>query len=452
MFAMYSVAVLSLNEKECQDRFAQPRSSLLPRYITATKVALARADFTNSTNIVMLQALVLYIMTIRETQNPRSMWILTGVAVRLAEGIGLHRDADSLGFAPFEAGMRRRIWSYIRMHDSHAAEMCGQPKFQGLDADENTAGALANVNDGEIYPGISASKPSKPTDMIFCAVQSEYMAFTRRMAAMNRNHAGPNFVAHDFASTENIMPNDEVIQSMEDHIETKYLRYCDPSDPLQLMTILFARYSTNVSRFMAHHPRKWQSQKHIPEAERKQVWDVSIKLMEQLDMIQSSRHLQRFAWFFATYLQWYVFIHVLDTLRADPLMPDATKAWRLVESTFQNNPKMITNTKRPLYVAVGNLCLEAFCVRETAMAKENSAKPKVSDIIHRLRHQREAARIRMQGKLSTRKRSEALSSKTDAKNKSPNTLMSSAESVRRVFGWMSLVGGDGVREIGIEFI
>lgn len=429
MFAMYSTAVLSLNENECQDRFAQSRSSLLSHYVAATKVALARADFTSSTNIVVLQALILHILSIRDTYDPRSTWILTGVAMRIAEGIGLHRDASSLGLAPFEAEIRRRIWCYLKMHDNRAAEMCGQPKFRGLDADMNMARALTNVNDDEIYPGMPTppSESSRPTDMAFCAVVSEYFAFARRMAAMNRKHSGLNFVADDFASKESIMPNDEVIQSMEDNIETKYLRYCDPSDPLQLMTILFARYSMNVGRFMAHHPRKWKSREHMPESERKYVWNVSIKLMEQFDMIQSSRHLQKFAWNFAYYLQWWAFIHVLDTLRADPLIPDTIEAWRLVETTFQNNPTIITNTKRSLYVAVGNLCLKAFSARETATAKEQSSIPQVPDFIHKLRQEREAARTRAQARLSSRKEREALLFKTNVTEHPPNAVMRTSQ-------------------------
>lgn len=425
LFAIYSTAILSLNETDCQDRFAQSRSSLLSRYVAATKMALARADLISSASTVILQALILHILSIRDIYDPRSIYTLTGVAIRIAEGLGLHRDANSSGLAPCEAAIGYRIWCYLKIFDNRAAEMCGLPKFRGLDADMNTAKPLANVNDDDIYPGMPAppSESSRLTDMVFCAVQSEYFAFAGRMAAINRKRGGLNFVADTFATEESIMPNDEAIQIMEDNIETRYLRYCDPSDPLHLTTILFARYSMNVCRFMARHPRRWKSREDMPEPERKYVWDVSVKLLEQLDMIQSSPHLQKFAWNFTYYLQWSAFVHVLDTLRADPLIPDATKAWRLVETTFRNTPMMITNTKRTLYVAVGNLCLKAFRARETVTAREKSSATQVPDFIHKLRQKREAARIRVQTRLSSRKEQGAFPSKADAIENPPHAVM-----------------------------
>jgi hypothetical protein len=422
MFAIYSTAVLSLNDPDCQSRFGRTRASLLSRHVAATKMALARADFMSSTNIVVLQALVLHIISIRDTYSPRSIWTLTGTAMRIAEGLGLHRDANSAGLAPFEAELWRRIWCYLKMHDNRAAEMCGLPTFRCLDADMNVAKVLANVDDADIYPGMTALPPesSRLTDMVYCAVQSEYFVFAQRMAAMNRERGGPSFVSDIFATKDSLMPNDEALESMEDHIETRYLRYCDASDPLHLTTILFARYCMNVCRFMARHPRKWKGREHMPEPERMYVWNVSVKILEQLDMMQSSPHLQRFAWNFAYYLQWSAFIHVLDTLRAEPLVPNATKAWRCVETVFRTSPMMITNTKRSLYVAVGNLCLKAFGARETAATREGSPALQVPEFIQQLRQEREAARIQVQARLSSGKEGGAFSFKSGVRENVPD--------------------------------
>lgn len=403
MFAIYSVAVLSLSEQQCLDRFVTSRSHLLPRFVTATKVALTRANFTSSTSIVILQALALHILSIQNTHHPRSLWILTGVAVRMSEGIGLHKHVQEAALGSFEAEIRRRLWFYIKQQDNNVAEMCGQPKFRGSDAVIIT-GALAGTSDGETYSGVSKlpSGSLRPTDVIFCAVMSEFYAFAERMAALNRKHGGYDSLANDFSSKDSNMPRDEDIQDLEDSIEGKYLRYCDPSDALQLMTILFARLSLNVARFMAHHPRKWKTREQTPESERTYLWNVSLKLLGQLDMIQSSPHLQCFAWQSEQYLQWWPFIHVLDTLRADPTGPDTAEAWRLVEATFRNNPMIITNTKRSLYVAVGNLCLKAFSAYETANSDSSKLSLRTSSFIQDLRQKRELAKHRAQARVSSK--------------------------------------------------
>ena len=176
------------------------------------------------------------------------------------------------------------------------------------------------------------------------------------------------------------------------------------------MTLVFARSAMNAGHFIAHHPRRWVSEAQTPESERRYVWNISITLLEQYDMMQSSRHLQRFAWHVAYYMQWPAFIHVLDTLRAHPLMPDAVKAWQLVESMYENNPDMISNTKRPVHVAVGNLCLKAFNTREAALLKEEKKIPPAPKYITKLRQQREAARARRQTRDAKGKEADAFSS------------------------------------------
>jgi len=56
------------------------------------------SEFQNSSpsdeakNIVSQPALVLHILSIRDTYEPRAVWSLTGLAIRIAEGMGMHLD------------------------------------------------------------------------------------------------------------------------------------------------------------------------------------------------------------------------------------------------------------------------------------------------------------------------------------------------------------------------
>jgi hypothetical protein len=48
---------------------------------------------------------------------------MTGVAVRLGQTMGLHRDGITLGLSPFETEMRRRLWWHLVHLDFRAADM-----------------------------------------------------------------------------------------------------------------------------------------------------------------------------------------------------------------------------------------------------------------------------------------------------------------------------------------
>lgn len=405
LFAIYSAAVMSLKDSECRRRFGESRKSLLTSYTSSTRTALSRARFMKTSNIVVLQALVIYLMAVREIYEPRLIWILTGVALRIAEGMGLQRDGTSLGLPPFETEIRRRIWWQVKMHDFRTAELSGVAKFQGMAAGPHPPKPIVNLNDHEIYPGMTTPpvESTGVTDMVFCVLRSQLGTFAAAHAEKFVHHGGSGALWSDYAPARETGQKDALVDGLKDVFELKYLRHCDPSEPLQLMTMLFARSANHVGHFMSHHPRRWTTIELIPESEQAYVWDLAIKILNVHEMMQSDRRLKCFAWYAAYYTQWHAFIHVLDTLRAKPLMKGADKAWQLVEATYENNPTWISNTKRPIYVAVGNLCLKAFNARDVVLVKRGDSPPAPPQFIMELRYQREAAKTRRQESETKRK-------------------------------------------------
>ena len=402
MFAIYSTAVLSLTEDECKELLGESRAVLLPRYVAATKIALTRARFMSSTSIVVLQALVLHVLSIRDVCEPRAVWCLTGVAIRLAEGMGMRLDGTLLGLSPFETEIHRRIWWQLRMHDFRAAELCGQAKFRHFEYDETTPKKPANVNDSDLYPAMpqAAAESTKPTEMLWIVFRSDLASFAATQKVKMQKLGKPMLTSEEYVAMDDLKIKDSFIKNMEDMIETKYLRFCDPSQPLQLMTLIGARTATNLMRFLAHHPRRWTKIDQVPAPEQQLVWDIVVHLLEQYNMMQSSPQLQRFAWNVPYFIQWHAVIHLLDTLRADPLRLDAVKAWRLIDTLYENNWEILMNINKPISAAIGNLCLKAFSSRTTALTKE---KRRISDppaYISKLQEQREAARIRREAAIA----------------------------------------------------
>ena len=400
MFAIYGAAVMSLKDDECKQRFYEPRKTLLSRYISATKAALLRAKFMGTISLVVLQALVIHLLSVRDIYEPRVVWSLTGVAVRIAQGMGLERDGVSLGLPPFESEMRRRIWWLLKTHDFRTAELCGLAKFRDLDTGPESTKWPTNVNDDQLYPGMPSivAESNTLTDILFIALRYELANFAAARVARFRRQGKNSSQFNLHASGSDEVEIDEAFKEVEETLETKYIRYCDPSQPLHLFTMLIARFSMNAVRFLRHHPRRWASLEQTPLSERQWVWEVSIKLLEQHNMVLSNPQLKRFAWHGAYYQQWHAFIHVLDTLRANPLMADAEKAWQLIGNTYENTPSLVFDTKKPIHVAVGNLCLKAYSDREAALQNNNMYPPPTPDFILQLRHQREVAKAKRQAR------------------------------------------------------
>ena len=79
-------------------------------------------------------------------------------------------------------------------------------------------------------------------------------------------------------------------------------------------------------------------------------------------------------------------------------MADAEKAWKLIGSTYEHNPDMVSNTKKAVHVAVGNLCLKAYGTREAALHAQGAPVMPTPDFILQLRQQREVAKAKKQAR------------------------------------------------------
>ena len=400
MFSIYSAAVMSLKDKECKQKFGEPRKALLSRYITATKAALSRANFMGTNSLVTLQALILHLISVRDIYEPRAIWSLTGVAVRIAQSMGLERDGLTLGLGPFETEIRRRIWWQLKGHDFRTAELCGLAKFRDLDTSAESTKWPTNVNDEQLYRDMTLMpvESNTMTDFVFIALRCELSKFAAGRVSKFRQQGKSPSQFDLRVSGEDKIELDKAFKEIEEALETKYIRYCDPSQPLQLLTTLIARFSMNIIRFLTHHPRRWTSMEQIPLSERQWIWEISLQLLEQNNMLQSNPQLKQFSWHAPYYQQWHAFIYVLDTLRANPLIADAEKAWALIRNKYAETPDMISDTRKPIHVAVGNLCLKAYSDREAALQAADMCLSPTPDFILQLRHQREVAKAKRQAK------------------------------------------------------
>ena len=415
MFSIYSAAVMSLKENQCKQILGEHRREILSRYINATKAALSRAKFMSTSSLVTLQALVLHLLSVRDIYEPRAIWSLTGVAVRIAESMGLERDGLTLGLPPFETEIRRRIWWQLKGHDFRTAELCGLSKFRNLDTSTESTKWPTNVNDEQLYRGMpSMPIESNPmTDLVFVALRCDFAQFAVERVSRFRQQGKTSSQFELSASGEDKIEINQAFKEMEETLETKYIRYCDPSQPLHLLTMLIARFSMNVVRFLTHHPRKWASIEQTPLSERQWVWEISLKLLEQNNMLQSNPQLKQFSWHAPYFQQWHAFIHVLDTLHANPLTADAEKAWTLIRNKYTETPDMIFDTRKPIHVVVGNLCLKAYSDREAALQSADICPPPKPEFIVQLRHQREVAKAKRQAR--------------DAKSDRPKDLFSQGQ-------------------------
>jgi len=110
VFAIYLATVTSASPEQCQSLLQQDKDIAIQRYRFATEQALARASFLQTQEVIVLQAFTLFLISARRHDDSRFVWTMTGLATRIANALGIHRDGAQFGLSPFETEMRRRLW------------------------------------------------------------------------------------------------------------------------------------------------------------------------------------------------------------------------------------------------------------------------------------------------------------------------------------------------------
>lgn len=115
---------------------------------------------------------------------------LTGVLVRSAESIGIHREDPDCGVSPFDVEMRRRLWWNICSVDCRTSEDHGiEPMIT-----ENRMELPSNLNDTDLHPNMTNTPKSLlvPTDMTLCLIKLQMAQLLTRIGLANtkRVHSG----------------------------------------------------------------------------------------------------------------------------------------------------------------------------------------------------------------------------------------------------------------------
>lgn len=218
LFSIYTMAVESLDDSECMAILGESKAVASQRFKTATQYALLNASFLKTSDMMVLQALVQF-NTALQTHDARVVWILTGVASRIGQRIGLHRDPETLGLPPFECEMRRRVWWQILMQDGFAEKLAG------------TGGALifsevkrpSNVNDSQLVPGMKEvpKEQEGATEMMFFLIRCHVGELLRSLANKKTTFDGVWNKLSTNAAT--LAQKDKVIDELEALYERKYV-------------------------------------------------------------------------------------------------------------------------------------------------------------------------------------------------------------------------------------
>ncbi|KAI9704043.1 MAG: hypothetical protein M1820_005665 [Bogoriella megaspora] len=391
MFSIYLFAVVAVNEEECMSSFGEDRTVLFNRFRYATQQALIGAGLIRSSDTIVLQAFIMFIMCVGQHYDAGTFFILTGIAIRIGQRGGLHRDQSSLGPDnwPWHAEMRRRIWWHIILLDIKASELTGLgPSVSAQLWDTKLP---LNVNDSDL-DSIMRQPPEEhvgATDMIFCLVQYETANFFRevRMSPKYARVVG-SFIPQIPSEEE----KDKLLEELEQRIEQKYLRYCDPLIPLHYFCLISARAMIASSKLIMHYAyyRPTDLNKGLSQERSDKLFDTAIKIIDYQNLIFENDGLCKFVWLLRNRMPWHALIFVLSELRVRT-GDDVGRAWSIIANFMDHHKGLRFHAKRALNIACANLALKAWDARINSLQARNRPAPQEPNFITDIREKKERA-------------------------------------------------------------
>lgn len=340
---------------------------------------------------------------------------MTGAANRIAHSLGLHQDGTDLGLPLFETEMRRRLWWQVLWLELRSAERTGSGQVTQFFMYEIRR--PRNIDDDDFWPGQTEAElenvlkergENRATEMINIAALGENATFWREQMLSNPDIFHPQrgplspFAPVPPPPLQQLKPwemeishRETLLGELQRRLEDKYIRYCDPSIPQQLLASIHIRAAGAYMRLMTYHPRRWgSSPSAIPPDQRALLWRLAMRILDLDVMQRTTPCLQRFLWRATDYFQWQALVYALQELACEPLGGEkADEGFARVHESFRCHPSLVAD-RNSLHKALCSLALKAWDARVAALQGQGRVEEEPPSYMEKLLQRRAAAASR----------------------------------------------------------
>ncbi|KAJ1329918.1 C6 transcription factor AsaR [Microdochium nivale] len=341
LFSIYYVAVTSMEDEDVIANFGTTKNDLNLKFRLGFEHAMARADFLNSPNLTLVQALATFLFLVRRYDSPRYVWMMVGVAIRMAQSLGLHRDGASFpGLSPFEIEIRRRVWWALYILDLRSSEDQGT-SMTITEGNFDTKRPLS-INDNDISPQTTELPPEREgyTDMTMPGIYIDTAAAAAKLLSVEIHDGIPDIEHHGRLVIESYA----VLERCGAQISNAQYRMAMVIASLVVAKTTLILYLPVVAA--AGSPGTTRTE------------DISRKLLVSAIEVAEFNHelsadlaFRNWHWLCQTYSHWYAIVYILTRISARPWSPTSERAWTALRSPWLI-PKYPEHVKRNNQVIV----------------------------------------------------------------------------------------------------
>ncbi|KAI2632862.1 hypothetical protein GGS21DRAFT_539788 [Xylaria nigripes] len=346
LFSIYYAAIASMGEDEVVRSFRTTRAELSSKYRLGLELALAKADFLNVLDIVLLQAFTIFLFLARRHDSPRYVWMMTSLAIRIGQGLGLQRDGTYFKhLTPFEVEMRRRVWYGLCALDVRASEDQGTDfaiQYGTFDTQ-----VPKNINDADIEVQTKEAPKEREglTDSTICIVTMEISNISRQMLLPGNS----------------LEEQRRIIRGIFDKLEDRYLRFSTESgNDIYRGLVITTRLIVAKLTLLAHLPVLFSSpSERFSDGLRDELFVAALGVAELNHSLNADKTFHKWRWIFQTYTQWHAIVYLLLDICRRPWSPFVERAWVALHSSWLIPARSKLDKDLQTWVPVRQLMLKA---------------------------------------------------------------------------------------------
>lgn len=294
-------------------------------------------------------------MALRSHDKSRSSWTLIGLAVRIAHGLGLHRDGAGLAHDTFEAQMRRRLWWELIVLDMKASEDRGSEPM--ITEHSFNTRMPCNLNDDDLGYGSQHPLPERKgvTDMTFSLISMDVSNTARKV-----NFVSPGAEHRSLTLSQ----KEELVKQCSERIENVHLAGCDPSNPHHWLFYMLGRLLILKLWSVIQYPLQSHQPEDLP---RGQSLRTAVSILEIIEMMEAHEAAAGFIWYITTYVPWHTLAIALAELCNETQGPLADRAWAAVDKCYDKYSDRVADSKEGmLWRPIRSLLKKAQAARQQA--------------------------------------------------------------------------------------
>ncbi|KAF4334009.1 fungal specific transcription factor factor domain protein [Fusarium beomiforme] len=329
------------------------KSDLVARYRTGTEIALARADFINTTELDVIQAFSIFLDTVQTVESPKYVWSMAGLLARVAVSAGLHRDGSNFpGMSPFNIEMRRRLWWNILFIDGRSGS--DQIAEASLHEEMFDTKLPTNANDTDLEPSMKVPPVARNmiTDTTPILVRSELWRLTQRTSS--------SLSALKSKGRMDLVETLKLCRETTRRLNRDYFDKLAYGTPAQLflmraIRLVLDKYELTLSHRIVHSGGSNQD----PPAEAHVAWLIgsASSILEQSADLLTEPSFRQWSWQLRSSVPWHALSVILSHICSQPWGPALDHAWTAVENQLVILPEEAKSD--PLWNPVSRLLHEA---------------------------------------------------------------------------------------------